>query len=108
MNFDPAAVVASVDAWAHAHPYILTALAAASAHRKAIFTHVVLAAVKRWPWLLGKESEILADVDEFRADLKESLDEAAAAKAAADQAASGAAKGLQDAYPAPAAPPAKP
>jgi hypothetical protein len=75
--------IAAADAWVHAHPYALSALAAASAHRKAIFRLVVLGAVKRWPWLLGKGPEVLADIDEFRADLKESLDEAAAAKAAA-------------------------
>lgn len=75
-------IATSADAWVHAHPYALAALAAASAHRKTIFKLVVLNAVKRWPWLLGKGPEVLADVDEFRSDLKEALDEAAAAKAA--------------------------
>lgn len=70
------------DSWAHAHPYFLTALAAASAHRKTIFKFAVLGAVKKWPWLLGKEPEILADIDEFRAELKADMDEAAASKAA--------------------------
>jgi hypothetical protein len=69
------------DAWAHAHPYVLTALAAASAHRKELFRIVVLGAVKRWPWLLGKEAEVLADIDEFRTELKKDMDEAAAKKA---------------------------
>ena len=83
--FDPLAASAAADAWIHAHPYALATLAAATAHRKAIFKYVVLAAIKKWPWLLGKESEILADIDEFRADLKDSMDAAAAAKAAAAQ-----------------------
>lgn len=83
---DPLAVSASADAWIHANPYALAALALASAHRKAIFKHVVLAAVKKWPWLLGKRSEILSDIDEFRADLVEAMD-AAAAEAAAKAAA---------------------
>ena len=86
MNFDPLALSASVDAWIHANPYALAAVALATAHRKAIFKYVVLNAVKKWPWLLGKQSEILADIDEFRADLKDAMDAAAAAKAAADAA----------------------
>ena len=89
MNFDPLAASAAADAWIHAHPYALSALALASAHRKAIFKYVVLAAVKKWPWLLGKESEILADIDEFRSDLKDSMDAAAAAQAAKKAAAVG-------------------
>lgn len=74
--------VHAVDAWAHAHPYVLTAGAAATAHRKAIFRYVVLGAVKRWPWLLGKEDEVLADLDEFRAEFKTDMDEAKVAEAA--------------------------
>ncbi len=80
---DPMALAASANAWFHAHPYALATLAAASAHRKPLFKFLVLGAVKRWPWLLGKQAEILADVDEFRADLKEAMDEAAAEKAKA-------------------------
>ena len=84
MNLDPLAASAAADAWIHAHPYALAAFAAATAHRKAIFKYGVLALIKRFPWLLGKESEILADIDEFRSDLKDSMDAAAAEKAQAD------------------------
>ena len=69
--------VNAVDAWTHAHPYALAALAAASAHRRFLLKQGLMLAV-RTKWgrrvLLGHEDEILADIDEVRGVLKEVVD----------------------------------
>ena len=82
---DPAAVAAAVDAWMHAHPYAMTALALATAHRRLVFRWVILGMLKNATIrriLLGHADDVLADVDDFRAELKDDLAEAAAADAA--------------------------
>lgn len=74
----------AVDALIHAHPYVLAALAAASAHRRLLFRWAILAVLKNAAArriILGHADEVLADVDDFRTELKQDLDEAAAADA---------------------------
>ena len=85
MNFDPVALYAAADAWAHAHPYVLTALAAASAHRRLVFRVIILSVLKTAIGrriLLGDADEVLADFDDFRAELAQDISEAKAADAA--------------------------
>ena len=77
--------IAAADAWAHAHPYVLTTLAAASAHRRFLLKQGLLLAVKtKWGRrvLLGHEDDILADIDEVRGVLKEVVDAEKAAQPA--------------------------
>lgn len=85
MNFDPLAFSAAADAWIHAHPYALAALAAASAHRRLVFRAVIMGILKTAIGrriLLGKSDEVLADFDDFRAELVQDIAEAKAAEAA--------------------------
>jgi len=75
--------IAAANAWAHAHPYVLTALAAASANRRFLLKQALLWAVKtKWGRriLLGHEDDILADIDEVRGVLKEVVDAEKAAQ----------------------------
>lgn len=78
-------IITAADAWAHAHPYALAALGGAWANRRMIFKAALLAAIKtkwgRW-LLLGHEDDVLADLDQVRAILKQVVDDAKAADAA--------------------------
>lgn len=75
----------AADAYVHAHPYALATLAAASAHRRLIFRALILAVLKTKVGrylLLGHADEVLADFDDFRAELVQDIAEAKAAEAA--------------------------
>ncbi len=100
-----------INAWIHAHPLALAGLALASAHRRLIFRCAILALLKNAVVrriALGNASEILADVDDFRAELKADLDEAAAANAAKKVALGPAAPGMPVTVPPPAVTPPQP
>lgn len=71
----------AADSWVRANPYAMLAIGLATAHRRAIFHWAILAVLKVAPVrrvLLGRPDEVLAVVDDFRAELKTDLDEAAA------------------------------
>lgn len=78
--------IAAADAWIHAHPYVMTALAAASAHRRLVFRWAIMAVLKTSIGrriLLGHADEVLADFDDFRSELVQDIAEQKAADAAA-------------------------
>lgn len=78
--------IAAADAWVRAHPYVFAACAAASAHRRLIFRCIILGVLKTAVGrrvLLGNADEVLADFDDFRAELAQDIAEAKAADAAA-------------------------
>jgi hypothetical protein len=75
----------AADVWVHAHPYVLAAFALASAHRRLVFRYLIMSVLKTATGrriLLGNADEVLADFDDFRAELKQDLDEAKASDAA--------------------------
>ena len=93
-------------AWIKSNPIAMLLIGVATAHRRLVFRYAILGVLKTALGrrvLLGNADEVLADFDDFRAELVEDLAEAKAADAKKALESSQAHEAVQDAAKAPVA-----